>query len=315
MGTAAMLGMDEDLVPNEMESSSETPYMRRSRAVAVRQSRIPQGIRRIAWWAGLIVFILLPLGFGGYSLAIYLLSSPRFKLASPTDVKVEGNHYVSQEEILAALGVQDNPFRAGSDVFRISLKESAKQVESISWVQSATVVRSYPHYLTVYVTERAPVAFVDVDNQIRMVDQYGILLDPPEKSHFDFPIVKGLDFHGNAADREARLRLFQEFMQETKTKISGSGWIVSEVDLSDASNLKALLVQGGQTLLVYFGHSDFLGRFENLLMVLPRLRKTNSRVDSVDLRYRNQVVVNPAGENSGSIRTNASKTARKAKGN
>ena len=70
------------------------------------------------------------------------------------------------------------------------------------------------------------------------------------------------------------------------------------MDLSDASNLKALLVQGGQTLLVYFGSSGFLDHFENLMTVLPQLRKTNARIDSVDLRFRNQVVVNPVGGSS-----------------
>jgi hypothetical protein len=86
------------------------------------------------------------------------------------------------------------------------------------------------------------------------------------------------------------------------------------VDLSDASNLKALLVQGGQTLLVYFGHTAFLERFENLMTVLPQLRKTNASIDSVDLRFRNQVVVNPADQNSGYGLSSGSAAAGKAKG-
>lgn len=309
-----MFGMDEDSVPSEMESSSETPYMRRAWAVGVRQSRIPRGIRRTAWWIGIAVFVLLPLTYGGYLLASYLLNSPRFRLTSSGDVMVEGNHYVSREEVLAALGVPGSRSDPGTDIFRTSLKERERQVESIPWVRSATVVRSYPHYLAVYVVERKPVAFVDVAGQIMMVDRQGVLLETPEKSHFDFPIVKGLDFQGNAADREARMNLYQKFMQETSKRISSSGWVVSEVDLSDASNLKALLVQGGQTLLVYFGHADFLGRFENLLTVLPQLRRANARIDSVDLRFRNQVVVNPA--EFGSMKNEATKSGatRKAKG-
>jgi len=307
-----MFGMDDDTVPGEMES--ETPYMRRARAVAVRQSRFPLGLRRVAWWVGILIFVLLPVGFGGYWLTAYLLNSPRFQLTSPADVMVEGNHYVAREEILTALGVPDRNARRGASIFRSSLIGREKQVESIPWVLSATVVRSYPHYLAVYVAERVPIAFVDVGGQIKMVDQHGILLDIPDKSHFDFPIVKGLDFQGNAREREPRLNLYQEFMQETSRKMSGSGWVVSEVDLSDASNLKALLVERGQTLLVYFGDAGFLGRFENLLTVLPQLRKTNARIDSVDLRFRNQVVVNPAGQDSSSPRATASGAGRKAKG-
>ena len=310
-----MLSMDDDAVPDEMESSSETPYMRRSRAVAVRRSRFPLGVRRAAWWAGIIVFVLLPVWFGGYLLAVYLLNSPRFQVVSPGDVMVEGNHYVSKAEILNALGVPGGSAHTHNDIFRISLKQRDKQIESVPWILSATVVRSYPHNLAIYVTERQPVAFVDVGGEIKMVDQYGVLLDTPDKSHFDFPIIKGLDFQGSVAGREARINLYQEFMKETSQKISSSGWIVSEVDLSDSSNLKALLVQGGQTLLVYFGHDDFLARYENLLAVLPQLRKTNARIDSVDLRFRNQVVVNPAGQDSGNTQGTASGAVKKTERN
>lgn len=308
-----MFGINKVRIPGDMDSS-ETPYMRRSRAVAVRQSRIPQGIWRFVWWAGVIVFVLVPLGAAGYFLGGYLLNSSRFQVTSPADVTVEGSHYVSREEVLAALGVQPGASRKESNIFSCSLNQREKQVESIPWVGSATVVRSYPHSLVVYLTERVPVAFVDAGSRIKMVDRQGVLLDPPEKSHFDFPIVKGLDFHGNSAGRAARLNLYQEFMHETSQKMANSGWVVSEVDLSDESNLKALLVQGDQTLLVYFGNAGFLTRFENLMTVLPQLRRTNARIDSVDLRFRNQVVVNPAGEDSTSGQSAGFNTTGKTKG-
>lgn len=294
-----MSSKEEDALHDEMGSSSETPYMRRSRAVAVRRSRFPQWFRRAVWWIGITVFVFLPLGFGGYTLVSYLVNSPRFQVSAPGDVMVEGNRYVSKTEILNALGVPTSNFHMSNDIFRISLKEEDRRIESIPWVLSATVVRSYPHDLKIYLIERKPVAFVDVGGEVKMVDQYGVLLDPPEKSHFDFPIIKGLDFEGNAKGREMRINLYRKFMQETAAKISSSGWTVSEVDLGNESNLKALLVQGGQTLLVYFGHEHFLTRYENLMVVLPQLRKTNASIDSVDLRFRDQVVVNPAGQDSG----------------
>ena len=309
-----MFGTNKGGVPGEMDSS-DTPYMRRSRAVAVRQSRIPQGIRRFVWWARIIIFVIVPLGAGGYLVAAYLLNSPRFQVTSPADVTLEGNHYVSREEVLAALGVQAGASGKGSNILSSSLDQREKQVESIAWVRSATVVRSYPHSLVIFITERVPVAFVDVGSRVMMVDRQGVLLDSTEKGHFDFPIVKGLDFQGSFADRVGRLNLYREFMQETSQKMASSGWAVSEVDLSDESNLKALLVQGGQTLLVYFGNAGFLARFENLMTVLPQLRKTNARIDSVDLRFRNQVVVNPVGLDSTSGQSAGVDTTGKAKGN
>ena len=310
---AAMSTMDDDGAPNVMETASETPYMRRPRAVAVRQSRIPRSIRRIAWWAGVVMFVLVPLGAGSYLLGTYLATSPRFLVRSPTDVTVEGNHYVSRGEILAALGLGRAPYENAGNIFKTSLEERERRIESIPWVKSATIVRSFPHNLTVYITERTPIAFVNAGGKVKLVDQQGVLLDPPEKGHFDFPILNGLDFETNASDRTARLNLYQEFMVETRGKVADSGWSVSEVDLSDAGNLKALLVQDGQTLLVYFGDSGFAERLDNLMTVLPQLRRTNARIDSVDLRFRNQVVVNPADQDAAgasSGRIAAGKTKR-----
>src|SRR5574337_762900 len=75
----------------------------------------------------------------GYLLRAYLLNSPRLRLASPADVVVEGSHYVSREEVLAALGVQAGAPGRGANIFRTSLDEREKQVESIPWVRAATV--------------------------------------------------------------------------------------------------------------------------------------------------------------------------------
>ncbi|MCL5005462.1 MAG: FtsQ-type POTRA domain-containing protein [Acidobacteria bacterium] len=287
--------------------------MRRSRAVAVRRSRFPWGIRRTVRALFIAILILLPLGGAGYLLTVYALNSSRFQVNSPADVTVVGNHYVSRKEILSALGVPVPNSGFGINVFRLSLQSKEKQVKTIPWILSATIVRSYPHHLTVYVTEREPVAFVDVEGQIKMVDRNGVLLDTPDKSHFDFPIIRGLNFQADPARRKSQIDLYREFMRETSDKMSRSGWIVSEINLSDPADLQALLVQGQETLLVYFGDRDFLGRFENFLTVLPELRKTNARISSVDLRYSNQVVVNPEGQGSGAPPATKTSTARKAK--
>ena len=63
--------------------------------------------------------------------------------------------------------------------------------------------------------------------------------------------------------------------------------------MTDPEDLKALLILGRQTVNVHFGRKDFLERFRSFLALLPELQKSNPRLDSVDLRYRNQIVVNP----------------------
>ncbi len=309
-----MFGNEDETGSGGRETSGSTPYMRRSRAVTVRRGRMPWGWWSVARITLIALLVLLPLGVGGYLLGDYVLNSPRFQLSSPSDVTVDGNRYVSRDEILEALGVTSNSAGLGINVFKMSLESREKQIESIPWVLSATVVRSFPHHLAVFVTERTPVAFVNIGGQIKMVDQDGILLDTPDKSRFDFPIVRGLDFRSDPSARKPQVSLYREFMRQTSDKISRSGWIVSEVNLSDPGDLQALLVQGQKTLLVHFGHANFLGRFENFLTVLPELRKNNAQIDSVDLRYNNQVVVNPEGHGSGKSPASRSGANSKSKG-
>ena len=82
-------------------------------------------------------------------------------------------------------------------------------------------------------------------------------------------------------------------MRQLNEEAPRAGWLISEVDLSDADDLKALLVQGAETLQVHFGRKDFLDRFRIFLELLPELRKANTKLDSIDLRFRNQIVVSP----------------------
>jgi methylase of polypeptide subunit release factors len=128
---------------------------------------------------------------------------------------------------------------------------------------------------------------------VGLVDSDGVLLDKPESASFDFPVITGLDSRASPDDCRPRIALYQDFLRQLGEEISHSGWIVSEVDLADGEDLKALLVQGRETLQLHFGHEDFLEHFHTFLALLPALRKSNLPLDSVDLRYPNQVVVNP----------------------
>jgi cell division protein FtsQ len=127
---------------------------------------------------------------------------------------------------------------------------------------------------------------------VLLVDREGVLLEKPEGAFFDFPVLKGLEARGGLAEPNSRILLYLEFNRQL-AEAPRSGWLISELDLADPDDLKALLVQGQDTIQVNFGRKDFLDRFHNFLALLPELRKMNSKIDSVDLRFRNQLVVRP----------------------
>lgn len=284
---------DDVLQPDDLDDEEESPY-RRPKPVQVRRQRVSQRIGKILRWSLVGFVVLVPLGYGAFRMARFALTSARFKLISARDVAVEGNQYVSPDEVLNALGLPaSGSAQYGVNAFRMPLDEMRKRVESIPWVRSATLTRAYPHRLIVHVIERAPVAFVNAAGKLKLVDGDGVLLEKPDRASFAFPVITGLESAGTAAERRARLALYQTFTGQMSDAARSSGWLISEVDLADADDLKAVLVQGRDTILVHFGHQDFADRFRDFLGLIPEMHKTSDRIESVDLRYRNQVVVNP----------------------
>jgi cell division septal protein FtsQ len=290
------MAVDEiDDIPPEDESATEeeSPFRRRPRAVPVRRGKAGR-LKRLLRWAIWGLVILPAVGYGSYRLAMFGLTSPRFMLTSPEDVVLTGNQYVSREEVLNALGFPPAGRAAyGINIFKFPLEGRRKQIESISWVRSATLTRVYPNRLAVHVVERTPVAFVNLEGRLGLVDGEGVLLEKPERASFNFPVLTGLEKLSGPPERAARLGLYDVFLKEVAEEAASSGWVISEVDLADGDDLKAVVAEGRETIQLHFGREGFAGRFRNFLTLLPELHKSASRVDAIDLRYGNQIVVSP----------------------
>jgi cell division protein FtsQ len=67
---------------------------------------------------------------------------------------------------------------------------------------------------------------------------------------------------------------------------------VSEVDLSDPEDVKITVDDPQGAVLIHLGNSDFLNRYKIYLANAPAWRE-RSKLDSVDLRFDNQIVINP----------------------
>jgi cell division protein FtsQ len=281
-------------LPGELDGDDESPYRRRTREVVVRRGRVPRRFGRVLKWTALTMLAAAPLVFTGYELAAYAWTSPRFTVSAPGDVVLVGNRTVTRDDILSALGIGTEGGPAGRNVLRLSLDEERREIESLPWVRSATLARSFPNRLRVQIVERVPIAFLNAGGRVKLVDEEGVVLDKPEGASFAFPVLEGLDAASNHADERARLALFQTFMREVGDDAYASGWLISEVNLADPDDVMAVLVEGLETIQVHFGHQNFAERLGNFLRLLPEVKKTHANVDSVDLRYRGQIVVNPA---------------------
>src|SRR5438045_9613313 len=78
----------------------------------------------------------------------------------------------------------------------------------------------------------------------------------------------------------------------------GASQTVSEVDLSIPKDLRVVLTglaspTDTQAVTVHFGSSDFSGKFKMLVDNFSQWQAHTGRVQSIDLQYTRQVVVNP----------------------
>ena len=87
------------------------------------------------------------------------------------------------------------------------------------------------------------------------------------------------------------MEIYRRFLKELDAsgqKISDS---LSEVDVSNPEDVKALIPSGGTDLLVHFGDEDFLARYQQFEEHLPEWKTQYPKLASADMRYQNQVVL------------------------
>ena len=224
----------------------------------------------------------------------FLLHDPRFAITTSTEIAVEGNEHISRTDVLGVFGSD-----LERNIFRIPLAERRADLERLPWVAHATVERLLPNHLRVHVVERTPIAFVRQGSHIGLVDADGVLLDmPPESAgdpHYSFPVLTGLAPDDTPELRSARMEVYRRFMADLDSTGQRRTQALSEVDVTNPEDVKALVTLGGSDLLVHFGDEQFLHRFESLQKHLPEWRTQYPKLASADMRYERQVVLEMQG--------------------
>jgi cell division protein FtsQ len=298
--------MDADAYPQEVLADEEPKYLRRQKPLEIKRRKFGKKAwktyLRVAFWS----VIALAAAATSYALGHYLLASPEMALIHSDQVQITGNQYVPRGRVLEIFAADRN-----RSVLRIPLNERRRQLETIPWVEQATVRRALPNRIEVEITERTPIAFLREGSDLALVDVHGVILDRPLKGNFHFPVITGMGTDMPIEDREQRMQMFAGFSQQVEAARGGAMDQVSEVDLTEAKDLRATISglqvtnsSGGATandgwgntdapIVVHFGDSDFQSKYLTVLNDIGQWRAAAGRVESVDLRFNGEAVVNP----------------------
>jgi cell division protein FtsQ len=228
----------------------------------------------------------------------YGMTSWRFRIQSSDAVEISGVKNASRAHVMEVAGAD-----IGRNVFFVPLEERKKQLELIPWVQEATVMRLLPNRIAVTIHERTPVAFAQIGSRISLIDANGVVMGLPanRQTKFSFPVIRGITDTEPLSSRAAAMKIYNRLVSElsaadgdeASSKSPNYVKQLSEVDLSDPENVKVTANDPGGTMVVHLGAQDFLPRYKLYVSHIAEWRQQFQNVQSVDLRYEGQVIVNP----------------------
>jgi cell division protein FtsQ len=284
---------DADSYRPELIADDEPRYLRRQKPVDIRRKKFSG--RGWPFYRRLLVLTFA--GAAGVAAASYgtrfLLYSPTMLLLKPDQIELTGNRIVSREAVLQQF-VHDH----NRSVLLVALDTRRSQIEQIPWVESASVQRILPNRIHVELTERTPVAFARNGNELALIDAHGVILERPQGEDLHFPIVSGVSEDVPRDQREKRMQVYQEFTKSIDLVRAGSSESVSELDLSNPKDLRAVMTglagpTDSQAVTIHFGAGEFTGKYKMLVDNFSQWQANTGRVQSIDLQYMRQVVVNP----------------------
>jgi cell division protein FtsQ len=248
---------------------------------------------RILSFLGRVAAVMLVVMIGVY-LFTSAFTSNRFNLG---EITFKGCKELDPEylEIIVRDGFAGN-------LLRIDLDELRTRLEEEIWVEKAEIRRILPSRLNIYIKERVPCVIAELQGELVLTDKDGVFLDEynPNYEKLDVPVFRGL--LGDSAEQyllyeeENSRRVQQGMMVLSALGEHSSSYpqMVSEIDLSDTSNIRLLLVD--DNVEIQLGDRDFSKRFNKFILNKDKYEELKSEYEdivTVDLRFKDRIIYHP----------------------
>ena len=274
----------------DLEAEQESPFLRGQKRVSVRRGSLPKKTANRLMLVVLSLVVLAILGSAGLSLYRYGKHSWRFRIESSDQIEVTGAQHVAHAQIMEVMGGD-----IGRNIFFVPLALRKQQLEQIPWVESASVMRFVPNRLRIEIHERTPVAFARIGSHISLIDAGGTLMElaPGGKHKYSFAVITGMNAGEPLSTRAARIKNYNDLVRELDASGARYSQELSEVDLTDPEDVKVLAADSNGEVLVHLGSGNYLKRYRTYVTHVQQWRQQFDKLESVDLRYDGQIIVNP----------------------
>jgi cell division septal protein FtsQ len=229
---------------------------------------------------------LLLVWFLGVQYSAWLQKSELFSI---DDIQIEGNDFVSTDEILTLGNMADN-----QSIWQVNLVETQSHLESHPFLQKVFIKRFFPSTLQIGVEEKRPVALLKCEDQLFCIDGEAMVLPSKPGKLYNLPIISG-DFKGGVSmghkAKGARIvqgLTFLKNLQDVRPELFTH---ISEVVVGMPEGILLYTTQKG--IPVWVGNHSFIQKLCCLDAILKELAKNGEMalVCYIDLRFEGQVIV------------------------
>lgn len=256
------------LIPQQPARKKQSILRRSQPKNAMRRRREGKRVWPRLLWFPLGLAGIAGIGLGLVLLYYQLLTSPFFCIKDINNIAVTGTQRFSRSQILemAHLDARTNLL-----ALKPNLVEHALMTHP--WIAKAELSRHWPNHITLRLTERIPLALVQLDD-LYYIDKTGSLFKPssPSDPH-DFPVITGLSRTNFPAGQSTPSMLVSQtldllkFLQNTTGPLKSS--LVAEINVDPERGFTLYI--SGLKAAFYLGSTNLPEKIEKLTKVWPFL--------------------------------------------
>ena len=271
----------------DMHHKKQNPQRNRNRQKRERKPRKPIQFRRMLKKTARVcaVFILITLVWTVATEAYEVFAKATFfKLER---IEVSRMRQLSRDEIVSLTGA-----KLGDSLLKLELQHVAEQLEKNPWIEKLKVRRRFPGTLSIEITERVPVAVVNM-GYLYYLDAKGEIFKPlTEGDRLDFPVLTGITEEDLLKDADGMKKMLttalgiMDLLKKGKLICPHDG---PAIHLDKGYGVTLFTAQGG--IPVKLGNSDFEGKLARFSRIYQELTSQIASLEYVDLNYADKIVV------------------------
>lgn len=191
-----------------------------------------------------------------------------------------GNKHLTDDELRVISGIRES-----SSLVTISNTEVSRRLLKSPWIRSVSVRKELPETLSLVIEEAVPIALLDMNGHLFLIDEKGKLLEELKDDSIPFlPIITGDPFKESEGFSEA-IKLVKLMNEKGFSSERDHIEIIAQKPYELTSIIDGTVVK--------MGSGEYEEKLKRMIELEQEIKNRGIHVDYIDLRFANKAIVKP----------------------